>query len=276
MFLDVLNTILFEGLLHSPYNLYLDDFQTPSSTKNQINLQNRSTMHKRLLLFITLFLLFQFPVSASTNEGKVIAFAGISGCGKSTLCRELAKLMHAESLCEPEENQWPAVTKRPELTGSFSAWMGLRNMWIINHFEAEKIKKTGSNVVLDTMFLKLLHYELFIDEMGILMDPNDLYYSALCEICLLDINYVPDPDVIVLFHISKDDWIEFILKRNRNIDQSTGFIDLYEPMTDMVEKSCENLSLDKGIRIVHFDQKLGDPKEEAERLYEILVSEGLI
>ena len=228
-----------------------------------------------LRLIIVLYLCGMTPFSLF-SEGKVIAFAGLSGSGKSTMAKAIAALHSSEYLVEPEEVDWPDIVKHTDLYGNFTRWMGFRQLWLPQHYEAQRLKKENRTVFLDSFFIKILGFELDEPGMEWLFPKDDPYYPAFHEISKLDIQHLPDPDCIVLFDIPYDTWLKFLSTRDRAWDKTPGFIESYEQTKEAIARSVERLCLERNIKLVHFQCQFGNIRTQAARLRTLLLQEKVI
>ncbi len=230
------------------------------------------------LFFHALYIvIFACPTLLFSNDhGLVIAFAGLSGSGKTTLAKKLETLCTCHILIEPEESEWPdAITKR-DLFGYITMWMGFRQIWLPLQFEAQTLKKNNKIVFLDSYFIKIIGYELEQPGMGWLFPKDDPYFDAYRQICQLDIQYLPDPDCIVLFDASYNDWLKLLASRNREWDKTPGFIESYDQTKSAIRESVTQLCAERNIRLIHFQIEFGDPIEQAKRLRSILIKEKIL
>jgi deoxyadenosine/deoxycytidine kinase len=212
----------------------------------------------------------------SENKGTVVAFAGLSGSGKTTMAKTLAGLCSCECLTEPEGIDWPDVVKKRDLYGDFSMWMGFRQLWLPQQYEAQRLKKEGLTVFLDSLFIKILGYEL--DEPGTdwIFQKDDPYYTTFERVCKLDIQHLPDPDYIVLFDVPYDTWLKLLSTRDREWDRTPGFIESYQQTKEAIAKTIRQLCYERNIKLIQFQCEFGDIKEQAYRLKAQLIQEKII
>ncbi|MCI5052144.1 MAG: deoxynucleoside kinase [Simkaniaceae bacterium] len=208
--------------------------------------------------------------------GKLIALAGLTGSGKSTMTRQLAELVDGKAFFEPEEEGWPEVARNWERYGLFSRWMSFREMWLKSHYSASAWRNEGGVAILDTLFNKLLHHELDVPGTEWLFDPSDEYYSVFREICRLDQKSLPDPDVLVFLEVNKETWLSLLETRHREFDMTKGLIESYAPTLKALRDSAIRLCEERGIELIFFEQKFGDPKLRALELKELLNERGFI
>ncbi len=192
------------------------------------------------------------------------------------MAKAIATLEDCEYLVEPEEKDWPPILKNTDLYGHFTRWIGFRQLWLPQHYEAQRLKKENKTVFLDSFFIKILGYELDEPGMEWLFPQDDPYYPAFYEICNLDIHHLPDPDCIVLFDIPFDTWLQFLSTRDRTWDKTPGFIESYEETKGAIERTIERLCTERRIKLVRFSCEFGDIQTQALRLKELLLQEKVI
>lgn len=211
----------------------------------------------------------------SDDNGLVIAFAGLSGSGKSTIAKTMESLYTCNILIEPEESEWPETITKKEF-GYFTMWMSFRQIWLPLQFQAQALKKKSKIVFLDSYFIKIIGYELEKSGMEWLFPKEDPYFAVYRQICQLDIQLLPDPDCIVLFDVSYNDWLKMLSSRNREWDKTPGFIESYDQTKSAIQESVLQLCKERNIRLIFFQPEFGDPIEQAKRLRSILIEEKII
>lgn len=212
----------------------------------------------------------------SEDTGVIIAFAGLSGSGKTTIAKTLSTLHPYQCLIEPEESDWPYVIKRKDVFGSFTMWMGFRQLWLPFQYEAQRLKTLNQVAILDSYFIKIIGYELGEEGIDWLFSKDDPYYAVYNQICQLDIEHLPDPDCIVLFDVSYSTWIKLLNSRNRAWDKTPGFLESYQQTKDAIEKAVKRLCYERNIKLIHFQPEFGDVMEQAIRLHELLTREKIL
>lgn len=217
-----------------------------------------------------------FPsLSFSNDIGQVIAFAGLSGSGKTTMAKKLETLCTCNILIEPEESEWPDIINK-EVFGYFAMWLGFRQIWLPMQIEAQNLKKNNQTVILDSFFIKIIGYELGKPGMNWLFPKDDPYFAVYRQICQLDIQCLPDPDCIVLFDVSQEDWLKLLSSRNREWDKTAGFIESYSITKSAIQEAVLQLCEERNIRLIHFQMEFGDPLKQAQRLKSIMIEEKII
>lgn len=230
---------------------------------------------KYLGLCLISFCCFSLVNGICANEnGLVIAFAGISGSGKTTMAKTLADEFPFKCLTEPEEDLWPEACKN--LYGHFSMWMAFRHLWLPQQFQAQKLKREKEIVFLDTYFIKIIGYELEDPSMSWLYPHDDAYFNVFKEICRLDLQSLPDPDCIVYFDVTYEDWIKLLATRDRAWDKTPGFLESYHETRRAIYEAVYRLCAERNIQLVYFQQKFGNIHEQAHRLRETLVQERIL
>ncbi len=229
---------------------------------------SRIILHICTMIIIPIFLF-------SEDRGLVIAFAGLSGSGKTTMAKALATLHPCHPLIEPEESDWPSVIRKRDIFGNFTMWMGFRQLWIPLQYDAQRLKNSGQIAILDSYFIKIIGFEL---EEGVewLFPKDDPYYPVFRHICQLDIDHLPDPDCIILFDLSYSTWIQLLASRSRDWDNTPGFLESYQQTKGVIEKAVRRLCNEKNIKLIYFQQEFGDVKEQANRLYQLLLNEKIL
>lgn len=224
--------------------------------------------------YILIFLFFLNHINAN-NSGKIIAFSGLSGSGKSTMAKILSEKIKAEYVGEPEENEWPEIIIRRDFYGPALAMLEFRQMWAKIYLDAKHLAQEKI-VFVDTYFFKIFGYYLNKPGMEWLVPPQDPYLPILLQINQLDESIFPDADYVVLFDIELDDWKLFLKSRGRNWDQLPGFDESYELnrkyINDATTEHCRKYS----IKLINFKQQFGNPDIQAEKLKNLLISEGIL
>lgn len=230
----------------------------------------------RLFSFIFFYFLISSAALFSGEKGTVIAFAGVSGAGKTTMAKSLASLCSCHCLVEPEEADWPEVIRKADVFGNFTWCMAFRQLWLPQQYEAQDLKNKGQNVILDTFFIKIVGYELEAPDLDWLFPKDNPYFQAFYQVCELDIEYLPDPDCIVLFDVSFEDWLKLLSIRNRDLDKRPGFIESYQPTKTAINNAVFRLCEERNIRLIHFKQEFGDVGQQALRLKSILIEANIL
>lgn len=210
------------------------------------------------------------------EKGVVVAFAGLSGSGKTTIAKALEHLCKCCILTEPEESEWPDVVKRKDEFGYFSMWMGFRQLWLPLQYAAQHYKDQNRLVFLDSYFIKIIGYELSEPGCEWLFPNDDPYFHVFQQICQLDIAQLPDPDYIVLFDVTFEDWIRFLDSRNRSWDKTPGFFESYESTRKAIHKAVVTLCKERHIKLIHFQHEFGNVDEQAKRLKSFLIQNKVL
>lgn len=205
-----------------------------------------------------------------------MAFAGLSGSGKTTMAKTLGQLCSCCILNEPEESDWPEVITKSREFGYFSMWMGFRQLWLPHLYEAQKLKNQNQLVILDSYFVKIIGYELLEPGMEWLFPKDDPYFQIYKQICHLDVDQLPDPDYIILFDVSLENWIKLLDTRNRAWDKTPGFIESYEHTKRAIQNAVERICKERNIQLIHFKHEFGDILEQANRLKSLLIQNNIL
>ncbi len=145
----------------------------------------------------------------------IIAIIGAPGTGKTFLTKKLAEHLGAEQILEDEipdriiENL--KHNKRPAET---IIWF--RNKCIRDMEKAQKFKKQGKTVVMDTYWLS---NELYIPIMT-----EGFEKELLVEQAEIDHNYLPQPDIVVYLDASEETIRKLVQLRGRNFDTSEPYL----------------------------------------------------
>jgi hypothetical protein len=95
---------------------------------------------KALIIVLIIGTSFQTPLN-SHQESLVVAFAGLSKPGKTVLARELSKQSCIQCVLEAEEQDWPDVINKRNEYGTFTMWMGCREMWVPLQHQAQALDR---------------------------------------------------------------------------------------------------------------------------------------
>jgi deoxyadenosine/deoxycytidine kinase len=211
-----------------------------------------------------------------TFPGKIITLAGISGIGKSTMARELANICSIESVLEPEESSWPEIIRQHEKHDPFNVLLAFRQMWLVGLNKAEKLRANGRTCILDTFFIKILHYQLGKPGIQWLFPDTNPYSDILYSLTKMDLTLLPDPDYIILLDCSFEDWNALLASRGRKFDQNTEFNTSFENSKALIEESVMLLAKDRNIPVLRFHVMYGNITEQALRLRSFLYTNHLL
>jgi deoxyadenosine/deoxycytidine kinase len=209
------------------------------------------------------------------NKGKIIAFSGLSGIGKSTMARILSKKIGIGYISEPEESEWPALIVQRALYGPATALLAFRQIWAKMYVDANVLAQETS-ILIDTYFFKIFGYYLNKPGMEWLLPPTDPYLPLLLQINHLDQTFFPDAQCVVLFDIDSEDWLLFLKARGRNWDKLPGFVESHELTKKYIREATITHCKKNSIKLIHFQQKFGNPDLQAEKLKNILAVENII
>ncbi len=224
---------------------------------------------------IGVLLLISYGLNA-TQSAKIIAFAGLSGCGKSTMARLLAEKNIATAVIEPEEDQFHILIQKRDIYGYSSGMLAFRQMWLEMFMNAHQLKIAGDTVILDGYFFKIYGYYLGKPGLEWLLAPNDPYLPLLKELNVLDEQYIPDADCVILFDISLEDWKKCLHSRGRDWDKQPGFEESYAITKRYIDQATIDHCKRYNIRLVIFEHYFGDINEQAQRLISLLQENNII
>ena len=151
-------------------------------------------------------------------EGKIIAVVGAPASGKSFVVKKLKEYFNAEAFFEGEVETLPKriIENLSQKTRNFETIMWFRNQRVRDFLEAEKLKKKGKNVILDTFWIT---NQLYINSM------LQGFEKELAEqVGGMDNEIMPRPDLIIFLQIDEKNIREFIKQRGREFDQNEEFI----------------------------------------------------
>jgi hypothetical protein len=209
-----------------------------------------------------------------SDTGLLVAGMGLPGIGKSSVFRELGSLIGARAFLEPEEKDWPAAVARRTDFGYFTGLSWFRAARVPLLYEADALRRRGWVTLVDSYYDKLLAYYLHTPGMAGVIPPQDPYFELTREMAQLDLEHLPDADVIVFFEIEEDAWRSFLTQRGRDQDQyerALGGFETQEYMRQAVNEYCEV----KSCQLLTFSQKRSSPRDAAQELLESLRAEGV-
>ncbi len=229
---------------------------------------------------IVLFSICQFAEAEALHNheakrGVMIAGVGISGAGKSSTFKALHKLTGGHLFVEPEESELPDFLKQLEHCDQFTILMAFRCLRMPNFIKAEKLRKKGELVLLDSYFDKIMYSYIGKKEFNWLMSAEHPYFPAVKAIKELDKDTIPDADVIVLFEIDYKTWRRFLKMRNRTTDNDECFLKSYG-IAKAIEEAVEDIARRKHIKVIKFRQEFSSPEEQAKKLRDILINNNVI
>lgn len=207
------------------------------------------------------------------ESGLLVAGMGLPGCGKSSVFRELGALIGARAFLEPEEKDWTAAVSRRGDVGHFTGLSWFRAARVPQLFEAEMLRQKGAVALVDSYYDKLLAYYLEAPGMASVMPPEDPYFSVARALARLDLEHLPDADVVVFFEIDEEAWRSFLSGRGRDEDQHGWLLrsfGIQEDMRTAATRYCEA----GGRKLLTFRQKRSSPRAAAAELLEALRNAG--
>ncbi len=151
-------------------------------------------------------------------EGKIIAVVGAPASGKSFVVKKLAEYFNAKAFFEGETETLPKIIldNFAQKTRNFETVVWFRNQRVKDFLEAEKLKKKGKNVILDTFWItNQLHINSMLQG----------FEKELAEqVGKIDNEIMPRPDIVIFLQIDEKNIREFIKQRGREFDQDEEFI----------------------------------------------------
>lgn len=202
-------------------------------------------------------------------RGKLIAGFGIPGSGKSSVMKELGNLKGWPVFCEPEEADWaPAVHER-DACGHFTALTWFRATRVPMLYEADRLRKAGRTVLIDTFYDKLVCKYLGSAGMEWLMSRDDPYFELAKRLADLDYNELPDCDCLVFFSVDETAWRNLLRFRNRRFDSDNPLEDSYHTYS-LFLASAKEYCAEKNIKFIEFENKIDTPLRSAQDLLALL------
>lgn len=180
-------------------------------------------------------------------KGLLIAGVGLPGSGKTTLFSAMSEILGAKLFVEPGERYWDRSVHQRDTYGHIGGLHWFRSQRVPNIFDARKCADEGQIVFLDSFYDKLCYYYLGKKGMEWLIDPKDPYFSNYLETARLDLEYLPDADLVISINVTKNDWIKMLKKRNRKLDNDVKLENTFhtQPLFENAEKSyCREKSID--------------------------------
>ncbi len=174
------------------------------------------------------------------NSGKFIAAMGIPSCGKSSIIRELSKHFgkKAASFFEPEEKDkchpWPLAVSQRQEYGYLGSITWFRAMRVPQLFQAQAEAGKGKIAFVDSYYDKLLYHYIGKEGLDWFLPHEDAYFDEIKAIACKDYRYLPNADIVLFVKLNRENWSQFLQKRNRRMDNEALFqkqcFSLQEPM----------------------------------------------
>jgi thymidylate kinase len=200
------------------------------------------------------------------KRGVVIAFFGIPGVGKSTLARRFAADIGASSFLEPEESQWAEAVHSRDVCGHATAIQWFRATRVPHLFEAQHLKYKGKIVVVDSYYDKLCYYYLGKPKMEWLISRNDPYFKNIRDLAKLDLNLLPDADILVYISAPEKDWKRMLKRRNRNLDHKVKLQDTYATHWLFQSAVRKYAGQKRKVRLIEFENRFGNVEKSVASL----------
>lgn len=225
----------------------------------------------RIHIFLCFFLLLNHSDWAfSSSEGVMIAGIGIAGTGKSTTFIELNRLLKDSVLfLEPEEEKWPEVVQMKKEAGQFSLITAYRNLRMPNYLRAQALRKEGKFVLIDSYFDLVTPFILGHEGGEWIIEKEDPYFNALNAMAQVDLERLPLPDILVVFHCNRNHWEEMIRGRGRKSDQNRN-LDATYALLPFFEDAANFFAKERKVKILHLEVDFGSPQKTAEKLRDLL------
>ncbi len=209
-------------------------------------------------------------------NGKLIAAMGLPGSGKSSVMSALGTKLEITTFLELEEKEYTEVVKRRDIYGSFTAMTWFRAMRMPNLYEADRLRKQGETVFIDTYYDKLFHFYLHKEGMEWLIRTTDTYFDVIQEITRLDYQFLPDADYLITFELDYDTWVKFLQLRGRKLlDSDEIFLNSYKTQAYFIE-AAQQYCKESGCQLIQFQQTFSSLEESASRLHQLLVEHGVV
>lgn len=212
-----------------------------------------------------------------SGRGNFLSAVGLPCSGKSSVMQALGQKTGYVTFSEPEEKDWPVAVQNSQDVGMFTTLMWFRSVRVPMLIQAEKLAQLGEGVIVDSYYDKLMYYYLDKPGMEWLINKHDPYFQVLKEVACIDSRELPNASCLVVFEIEYEDWKYLLRKRNRAfMDNDETFLQKgFHTQQHFREAAYQSAQLN-ATKLIPFKQSISDPKTQAEKLYEILVSEGVI
>ncbi|MGO4649583.1 hypothetical protein AB4305_32315 [Nocardia sp. 2YAB30] len=208
------------------------------------------------------------------NVGLITAL-GLPCTGKSTVMSELAALSGLPMFLEPEEHVWPAAVMDRDECGHFTGLMWFRSIRVPMLYQADRLARAGSCVIVDSYYDKALRCYLGKPGMEWLIHPGDRYFDVARQIADHDWHSLPDARCVVTFELDYAAWRTLLAARNRTLDRDPAVIASYTTQQYFIE-AAQRLAAERGITHVRFTPPLSTPSEAAQHLRLQLIEEGVL
>jgi deoxyadenosine/deoxycytidine kinase len=147
-------------------------------------------------------------MNPSTNQGFIIAICGGPGTGKSTLVHKLTEHYGATPVFEGEEFPERVKENLRDNKNQLESRLFFRNLSTRMYLEAERLKKFGELVIIDTFWLtNHVYTETWLD--------HDFHKELMNNLYELDSKFLSMPDLMIILESDKERIREFIMNRGR-------------------------------------------------------------
>ncbi len=210
-----------------------------------------------------------------TKSGVLVVGIGLPACGKSSLFAQISERVHARVFLEPEEDTWPAAVRERARVGHATCIHWFRSARVPGLFEARAIANDGGVALVDSYYDKLCFHYLGKPGMEWLIAPTDPYFENIKETARIDMQHLPDADVLVLVTVGEEDWKRMISLRSRSLDEATQLHHTYATQCYFIE-AAEKYAAASGAKLVRFENTFSDLSSATDRLHASLRSYGIL
>jgi len=154
------------------------------------------------------------------DKGYIIAVCGGPGTGKSTLVHKLSDHYNAVSIFEGEDFPEKVKENLRDNKNQLESRLFFRNLLTKMHLEAERLKRLGKLVVMDTFWLtNNVYTETWLE--------HEFEKELMKELYELDAQFLSMPDLMIILESDKDRVREFMMKRGRLFELSDSVLDRF-------------------------------------------------
>lgn len=208
------------------------------------------------------------------TSGKLIVGVGLPGSGKTSLFSELSNLTNGKSWLEPEERLWDKSVRQRDEYGHIGGLHWFRSQRVPNLFEARKSADSGEISLLDTFYDKICSFYLGKPGMEWLISPSDPYFDNFKRTAELDLEHLPDADVVVAIEVTKDDWIKMVGSRGRQLDSMVKLTETFHTQ-ELFLNAASLYCKSRNAKLIRFRNVYSTVSESTELLRNTLKSNGI-